>query len=157
MKHTIFSKKPLIECYMALKVITNDPAFSPLYDTAGTFYGEVNREKFSIRPHMRGHLIPNINKTSQINGSFTEKKGGTEINIEIKPPQTVLVLIIISLLAASFGARNFVSGIIFSNTAEILSGITILASFSIIFLLLFFFGISRPIKRYINTFNEIFK
>ena len=157
MKHTIFSKKPLIECYMALKVITNDPAFSPLYDTAGTFYGEVDREKFSIRPHMRGHLVPNINKTSQINGSFTEKKGGTEINIEIKPPHTVLALIIISLLAASYGAGDFISGILSSNISEILSGLTILASFSIIFLLLFFFGISRPIKRYINTFNEIFK
>lgn len=157
MKHTIFSKKPPIECYMALKVITDDSTFSPLFDTAGRFYGEVDREIFSIRPHMRGHLVPNIYRSAKINGNFTEKNGGTEINIEIKPPQTVLVLIVISLLAASFGARDAVSGIISSNTAEILSGLSMTASFSIISLLLFFFGVRRPIKRYINTLNEIFK
>lgn len=156
MKYTIFSKKPPIECYMALKVITNTPNFSPLYDTYGKFYGEVDRETFSIRPHMHGHLIPNKNKSPKINVTFTEKDGGTKINVEIKPPESILAFIGILALAVCFGVRDIVSGIISSNTAKIFSGLSVAVSFTIILLLLFFFGLRRPIKRSINTLNEIF-
>lgn len=155
MQYVIHSPQSPIECYMSLDIVTDPNSLLVRHTGNGRFYGEVTKERFSVRPHstiIKGMPPP------LINGQFKPTDNGTDIIIDIEGiTGSPMPLILAGGFLLLGGGINSVHALINEGWESALMKMLTAAAVGAFCLVFLYFGHVRPKRKAMRVFNEIFE